>query len=1399
MTSGRLEFRILGPLSVRVDGTEVPIGGPKQRGLLALLLLNANRVVSRERFVAELFPEQSVNSADHALRNHVSRLRKVLAPVADEPRLVARSPGYLLRVEPGELDLERFEALAADGREALEAGDAASAARALLEAETLWQGRALADLELEPLLRVEVERLEDERLAAVEARIDAELALGRHAAVVPELEAVAEEHPFRERFRAQLMLALYRSGRQAEGLEVYRRTRALLSGELGLEPGFELQEMERAILVQDPLLEFANGANGGGGRALGGCPFKGLAPFEPDDAELFFGRERLVDELLGRLATAPLLALIGPSGSGKSSLLRAGLLPALSRYEHLLLRPGEATAAKLREELEQIAPSRRLVVAVDQFEEIFTPVVSEDERRAFVAALVEAAWDPERRVVVLLTLRADFFGDVAPHVELADLIGPNHVLLGPMSPGELRRAIEGPAARTGLAVEPGLVDQLVADVGGEAGALPLLSTTLLDLWLDREDEALTLAAYERAGGVQGAVGRHAEAAFAAVAEDERDVAQRIVLRLVSEGTSTASTRRRAPLDEIEAVEDARVARVLGILVERRLLVASEGSVELVHDALLEHWPRLTRWLEADAEGRRVQRQLTQAANDWDAGGRDPGELFRGSRLAATLDWAAQAGGDAGLNRLERRFLAASKAASVRENRRLRLVLAVAVALLAAAVVAGALALQARGTARSKAQAEVAQRLGAQALIEPRLDRALLLARQGVALDDSTATESNLLAALLRAPAATRVVAATGARVLDDSVSSDGRTLAVRGDDGRISFFDAGSLHRRGAPVRGSGQISFFGAIVRPVSALAFSPDGRTLAVGDSDGSTAELYLVDVPTRHIRATVGSPPDAVIADVAYSPDGRYLVTGEAVSGRFSPPDEVLVLRRGDGSFVRSSKPIPGGRLIGFARGGKLLLVTSGEHRAVLLDTHTFARIRSFAIGGSAAVASNGNVAAFGGNDGSVVLVDLRTGARRAMDRRASRRVLGVAFSRDGNVLATTSDDGTVSVWDVPTATLRETFGGVSAAALAPQFSADGATLYTGANDGTVVAWDVQGARRIARPFRFAPAPLGGQGPHPQTDGASTALAVSPDSRTFATSPRIGLVTLWSSATLAVVGRLRYAGLDASSFAWSRDGRFLAASGTKVDAVVWDARTQRVVRALGSGVALGVALSPRGDLAATAGVDGTLNVYAVRSGRLVAQLHVKGTLQDVDFSPDGTLLVAAGLAGQIVVWDVRRRVLVHTIENGAAILTIRFAPDGHRFATGDLLGRVDFWDARTGRRAAAAVTGLNGGVVSVSYDPSGRRLSITGFDGKVRLWDIQSRKLVGSPLAASQVGGWGMFSPDGRRIVSVFGSGLGVVWDVDPSAWAAHACRVADRSLTRSEWVSFLPHVRYRRTCR
>ncbi len=250
-----MDFSILGPLEVRANGRSLPLGGPRQRALLAILLLNANRVVSRDRLVEELWEEQP-EAPGRALNVQVSRLRKALS-VEDhgESLLVTQPPGYLLRVEADELDLDRFERLVGEGQEALRRGDPERAAARLREALALWRGRPLADLEFEPFARLEVERLEELRLTALEDRIEAELALGGHAALVGELETLIAEHPLRERMRSQLMLALYRSGRQAEALEAYDSARTLLVEQLGLEPSPALAELQQAILRQEGALE----------------------------------------------------------------------------------------------------------------------------------------------------------------------------------------------------------------------------------------------------------------------------------------------------------------------------------------------------------------------------------------------------------------------------------------------------------------------------------------------------------------------------------------------------------------------------------------------------------------------------------------------------------------------------------------------------------------------------------------------------------------------------------------------------------------------------------------------------------------------------------------------------------------------------------------------------------------------------------------------------------------------------------------------------------------------------------------------------------------------------------------------------------------------------------------
>jgi WD40 repeat protein len=444
---------------------------------------------------------------------------------------------------------------------------------------------------------------------------------------------------------------------------------------------------------------------------------------------------------------------------------------------------------------------------------------------------------------------------------------------------------------------------------------------------------------------------------------------------------------------------------------------------------------------------------------------------------------------------------------------------------------------------------------------------------------------------------------------------------------------------------------------------------------------------------------------------------------------------------------------------------------------------------------------DVAAFGQDDGSVRLLDLRTGTISEMQSRARGRVLGIAFSPDGKVLATTSDDGSVGVWDVPTATLRETYTGHAAAAVGPVFGAGGATLYTGSYDGTVIEWDVTGTRRLGRLLRFAPIPAAGAGLHRPADGAATMVAVSPSSSLFVTSPGPGRVTLWRAGSQTIVAALRGPFGGGDSFAWSHDGRYLAATGSSQRAVVWNVSTGKVVRTLGplgKGGAAGVMFSPDGRLLATAGVDGMLRVFDLRTGRSVGKAKLRGSLQDLDFTPDGKLLAAAGLWGDIAVWNVARRRLERVIHHHDAILTIRFSPDGKEIATGDLPGNVDFWDPSTGRQVGRTLGGQNGLVLSVSFNPSGSELMTTSTDGKLRLWDLGSGKLIGAPLPGSTTGGWGTFFPDGKHVIAMFGDGTGVVWNVDPAVWEEQACRVAHRDLTRAEWRDFLPQRRYRAAC-
>jgi WD40 repeat protein len=1051
------------------------------------------------------------------------------------------------------------------------------------------------------------------------------------------------------------------------------------------------------------------------------------------------------------------------------------LLPALD-HDHVLARPGEP----------QPFGGTANVFAVDQFEELFAPELSEEQRASFVTGLVERAWDPERRSLVIIALRADFFVQLARYPELADLVGPNHVLLGPMSTSELRRTIEGPSGQVGLEVEPELVDTLVDDVAGEPGGLPLLSTALVDLWEEREGRRLTLAAYARSGGVRGAVARHAEAAFRSLEADDQLVARRVLLRLV--GGEEALTRRRGTRAELDADEDERVSHVLSVLTDRRLLVADGDSFELIHEALLQHWPRLRTWLDEDNQGRVLQLRLAQAAAEWQQSGREPGELYRGARLAAAAEWAESAGAGT-LNRLERDFLQESRRSSARANRRLRMLLAAALVLLIAALAAGGVALAARSSADHQATSATAGRLGAQALIQPPLDLSLLLAREAVNIDDSLATRGYLLAAVLRAPAAIAVAHEGGGSVFDEALSPNGRTLAVRGDDGEVAFFDARTMERSGGAPLPDGQISFFGTS-GPRHALAYSPDGRTLAVGSTTGHHAIVRLLFAGASKPRFTVPSPNDATIPDLAFSPDGRTLATGEMRSGSEDPKREIIVLRNArTGAAETRSHAIVSGRLVGYTSNGRYLLVTKGGRTSELLDARTLEKLKTFQLGEPAALSPRGSLAAFGHTDGSVTFLDLATGKRTTPSERTGSNVDSLSFSAHGGTLATGDDDGTIGVWNVRARALRDVYSGQSAEVNAATFSPDGRTLYSGSYDGSVVAWDVSGTRRLGRPFSIT-----------HYSDSRWASAVSSQRSLFAVSPGPNQIEVWSAATLTVVRRLRGPFGDTSEIRFTPDGRLLATAGT-THALVWDVRTRKLARAFPAGGGSStVAFSPDGRVLAVEGQPANaIKLYDLRTGDQVVELPERdGTPQHIDFSPDGKLLASATLGGVVDLWDAATGKLLARLVNASPYdSAVSFSPDGRLLAVGDTSGDVVIWDVAKRRPVGSPLAGENSSVTSVDFDPSGRMLVTMSYDGNLRLWDVATQKLIGAPIPVSGGGGSAEFFPDGTHVLANFGP-TGVVWNVDPVAWEAQACRVAHRDLTHREWNEFLGQRAYRPVC-
>jgi WD40 repeat protein len=1175
-------------------------------------------------------------------------------------------------------------------------------------------------------------------------------------------------------------------------------------------------------------LEFANNVIGlklgrlysgeGQGAADSECPYKGLSSFEEGDATYFFGRERLVGELAARTVQVGLLGVVGASGSGKSSVVAAGLLPSLhagllpgsDRWRSVVLRPGEHPMAELagavgpvaaassdgnplEAAIDAVGPDGRLVVAVDQFEEVFTICTDDDERDAFIEAITRAATRWPERIAFVLTIRDDFYGRCAPHRELAELLIANHVLVPPMTSDELRRAIELPARRARLRVEAALGDALVAEAAEEPGGLPLLSAALVELWQRREDGWLRMDAYERTGGVRGAVARLAEASYQQLADPEREVARRILLRLSGIGEGDVVTRRRVQISEFDVDTDPVAADVLARLTQDRLLTMSDSTVEVAHEALLREWPRLRAWLEEDVQGHQLRQHLTQAARQWQATGRDASEVYRGARLSVALDWASTREPD--LNELERDFLAESRQASEREaerqrrtNRRLRGLLVGTAVFLVVALLAGGLALVQRGHARQEAQraerqARVAsaRELAAAAVANLDVDseRSILLALEAVEVtweaDRTVVPEAE--EALHRALKQSRLVL-TVPQGGGLAVSQDGTRFGTTGRDGTATVWETDTGERL-LTLRGHD-----GA----VNGIAFSADGRWLATTGSDGT---VRVWDGGTGREIHVLRGHTDTVLGP-AFSPDGKWLATkGDDATVRIwsvAVGKQEMVLRGPAGeTFDPLGAPVgpafspDGSRLAsgGWGTTATIWDLATGKI-ALTLSGHTWEVT-------GVAFSPDGSRLATATYEGTARTWDAETGEQLTTFSGHAGELLSVDYSPDGSRLATAGSDATARVWDAATGDHLMTLAGHTTGILHAAFTPDGDRLITAGADGTTRLWDV--SLTGGRDWLTVPGPslrMGG-------------VAFSPDGSTFAVPEQLTGVTIRDSDTGAKVMTLRGHDAIIARMAFSPDGNTLAGTdGTGVTrsranwtVPIWDVHTGELVENLTGhkGDVPAAGFTPDGRGLVTSSYDGSLRVWDLLTGTERHRLDVGADAFGLGFSPDGRYLLAGvGLDGVVTVWDAdtleqRGELVGHT----DYIQALAFGPDGQvATASGD--GTAKVWDLESGRELTT-LRGHSGPVLGVAFSPDGSRVATSSADGTAKLWDAATGREVLTLFGHDRIVHTVAFSPDGRLLATASGDGTVALHLLPIDELRELARERATRGLTDEECGQYL----------
>jgi WD40 repeat protein len=1099
---------------------------------------------------------------------------------------------------------------------------------------------------------------------------------------------------------------------------------------------------------------------------LPACPYRGLFAFREEDAPFFFGRETFTQRLVTAVDKGWLVAVVGPSGSGKSSTVYAGLLPHLRQqagWGIVAFRPGGEPlqvlayslmpwleqdlteterlieARKLGEALgcgelplgdvvarilEKQAALERLLLLADQFEEIYTLCADTEQRTAFLDVLLNDVELPAQAgapaPTLVLTLRADFVEQALSFRLLADALQNSQLVMGPMPREELERAVTGPAQLLGVGFEAGLVERILDDVGDEPGNLPLLEFALTMLWEHEPAWQLSHEAYEAIGRVEGALTRYADQVYDQLAPGEQAAAQRIFTQLVRPGEGTEDTRRVTRRAELGDADWGMVRR----LADARLVVTSRDAaghetVELAHEALINGWGRLRDWMQQDRTFRSWQERLRVALAGWETGGHDEGTLLRGAPLAEAEGWLARR--TSSLSPAELSFVKASVALREqqeleRERQRQRELKLERRGRRLLAIIAGVLAVA------------VVVTLGFTVY-------SLVLRRQ--------ALEAYSLS-----------VAANARELLDGKDTVTALELALAANqihnpplESQRTLMDAAY-----APGAGWGAAvpSLFAGTEGPATAVAIAPDGQTALLGLEDGT---IILMDLPSRREILRLHGHTGRV-NDITFAPDGLEALSGGADaqvilwdlgsgtpirifsadgSGHSGPVRAVDIDPSGhkavSGGLAATSYLDPGELILWDLDTREVIRRLEGQATGVVAAKFTPDGRRLLASSGDARLFSDqgaGSADSEVGNRFGLYLSEIATGEMIRAFELGGEDVYTLSPSPDGTQVLTGSYyNNTVSLWDIESGELLHTMEGHLHGVQVVAFAPDGQRALSGSYDDSLILWDLSSGK-----------PQVYLNIH-QADVLD--LAVAPDGRTVLSSAGDGGLVLSDLTDGAEVAR------------------FEGHGDMVYDVALVPHRNQMLS---GSGAAgLGAPLR-----------DGSIRLWDLDTG---AQIHVadlglqKGVIFQIAVSPDGSTALVATSEPAVRVWDLGRWEETGRLEGHAAWVTgVEFAPDGIRALSSSLDGTLILWDVPR-RQVIRRMAGPKEGFWSVAISPDGRTALSDSRDSSLTLWDLETGQRIRDFIREDQpgaTGGSGAFLPGGQTALSVDDDGTLLEWDLE-----------------------------------